>query len=63
MNAENKCSVKGSDNVVIQGAVQSDEHDESSNVAVWTALEVFILCVFNFLLGCAAYKFLLWRWV
>ena len=29
----------------------------------WTDPAVTILCIFNFLLGVAAYKFLLWRWI
>ena len=29
----------------------------------WSDPAVTILCVFNFVLGCAVYKFLLWRWL
>ena len=36
---------------------------ESKTKPTWTDPAVTILCVFNFLLGCAAYKFLLWRWL
>ena len=59
---KNKCTITGTDNVVIQGNGQSSEIDAERAEVTWSSPAVTILCIFSFLLGCAAYKFLLWRW-
>ena len=56
---KNKCTIVGDDNTIVQNA----DPDAEKHVPFWDAPAVTILCVFNFLLGCAAYKFLLWRWL
>jgi hypothetical protein len=59
---KNKCTIEGSDNTVIQNSTETDIQ-QADQPNTWTDPAVTILCVFNFLLGVAAYKFLLWRWL
>lgn len=58
---KNKCTVNGSENTVIQGNCENEER--YSDKPTWTDPAVTILCVFNFLLGAAVYKWVLWRWL
>lgn len=60
---KNKCTICGDDNTVIQSIVETSEYTADVHNETWSSPAVTILCVFNFLLGCAAYKFLLWRWL
>ena len=58
----NKCTIEGSDNTVIQNSTETEIlHTDQPNT--WSSLAVTILCIFNFLLGVAAYKWVLWRWL
>lgn len=59
---KNKCTISGDDNTVIQNIDETGECTDTPK-ETWSDPAVTILCVFNFLLGCAAYKFLLWRWL
>lgn len=60
---KNKCTIRGEDNTVIQSIDETSEHTADTPKETWSDPAVTILCVFNFLLGCAAYKWLLWRWL
>lgn len=60
---KNKCSIKGSDNCVIQNAEESCQNCTENSAETWDSIAVTILCVFHFLLGAAAYKWVLWRWL
>lgn len=60
---KNKCTISGDDNTVIQNTEETGECTTDTPKETWSDPAVTILCVFNFLLGCAAYKFLLWRWL
>ena len=60
---KNKCTISGDDNTVIQNNEQSGVVESDKHKPTWTDPAVTILCVFNFMLGCAAYKWLLWRWL
>lgn len=57
---KNKCSIKGSDNCVIQNNEQSSDAG-AGDKPTWSGLAVTTLCAFHFLLGCAMYKWVLWR--
>lgn len=57
---KNKCTIKGLDNMVVQSNAEENQTAQSNT---WTDPAVTILCIFNFLLGMAAYKHLLWRWI
>lgn len=58
---KNKCTIEGSDNTVIQNSTETDIQ-QADQPNTWTDPAVTILCVFSFLLGMAAYKWVLWRW-
>lgn len=58
-----KCTIKGSDNCVIQNDEQAEENTADHARNTWSFPAVTILCVFHFLLGVAAYKWVLWRWI
>lgn len=60
MKYKNNCTIKGSDNTIVQS---NTEENRSVKPNTWSDPAVTILCIFNFLLGVAAYKFMLWRWV
>ena len=58
---KNKCTIKGDDNTVIQSSIETEENQNDRST--WTDPAVTILCIFNFMLGAAAYKWVLWRWI
>ena len=58
----NKCTIKGSENIVVQNS-EHVEIDAEKPRHTYTLPAVVIIAAMWFMLGAAAFKWVLWRWV